>query len=76
MISFESDYTNGAHPAILNRFLETNDELLSTYGSDIYSERAKEKIKVACKCPQADVHFLTGGTQTNSIVISTMLADY
>lgn len=76
MISFESDYTNGAHPAILNRFLETNDELLSTYGSDIYSERAKEKIKVACKCPQADVYFLTGGTQTNSIVISTMLADY
>lgn len=76
MISFESDYTNGAHSAILQRFIETNDELTATYGSDIYSENAKEKIKEACKCPEADVHFLVGGTQTNSIVISTMLSDY
>lgn len=76
MITFESDYTNGAHPAILQRFLETNDELLNTYGSDKYSESAKEKIKAACHCPDAQVHFLTGGTQTNSIIISTMLKDY
>ncbi len=76
MISFESDYTNGAHPATLNRLLETNDETMSTYGFDIYSDSAKLKIKAACKCPQADVYFLAGGTQTNSIVISTMLRDY
>lgn len=76
MISFESDYTNGAHPVILNRLLETNDETVSTYGFDIYSDSAKLKIKNACKCPNADVHFLAGGTQTNSIVISTMLRDY
>ncbi len=76
MISFESDYTNGAHPAILQRFMETNEEILGTYGFDKYSESAKEKIKATCQCPEAEVHFLTGGTQTNSIVISTMLKDY
>ncbi len=76
MISFESDYTNGAHPDILKRFIETNDESVSTYGFDKYSDSAKTKIKEACKCPEADVYFLAGGTQTNSIVISTMLADY
>ena len=76
MITFESDYTNGAHPAILQKFLDTNDELLNTYGFDKYSESAKEKIKAACQCPNAEVHFLTGGTQTNSIIISTMLKDY
>jgi len=76
MISFESDYTNGAHPAILQKLIETNDETLATYGFDKYSESAKERIKRACQCPDADVYFLAGGTQTNSIVISTMLADY
>ncbi|MBQ8165424.1 MAG: aminotransferase class I/II-fold pyridoxal phosphate-dependent enzyme [Lachnospiraceae bacterium] len=76
MISFESDYTNGAHPVILQKLIETNDEMLATYGFDKYSESAKEKIKVACQCPEAEVHFLTGGTQTNAIVISTMLKDY
>ena len=76
MISFESDYTNGAHPVILQKFMDTNDELLATYGFDKYSDSAKEKIKAACHCPDAEVHFLTGGTQTNAIVISTMLNDY
>lgn len=76
MISFESDYTNGAHPVILHKLIETNDEMLATYGFDKYSESAKEKIKAVCQCPEAEVHFLTGGTQTNAIVISTMLKDY
>lgn len=76
MISFESDYTNGAHPVILQKLIETNDEMLATYGFDKYSASAKEKIKATCQCPEAEVHFLTGGTQTNAIVISTMLKDY
>lgn len=76
MISFESDYTNGAHPVILQKLVDTNDELLATYGFDKYSESAKEKIKAACQCLEANVFFLTGGTQTNAIVISTMLKDY
>ncbi|MBO5388120.1 MAG: aminotransferase class I/II-fold pyridoxal phosphate-dependent enzyme [Lachnospiraceae bacterium] len=76
MISFESDYTSGAHPVILQKLIDTNGELLGTYGYDKYSDSAKEKIKAACQCPEAEVHFLTGGTQTNAIVISTMLKDY
>ena len=76
MISFESDYIEGAHPLILEALAKSNMESLSGYGSDKYTERAKEKIAAACALPQAQVFFLTGGTQTNQIVIDTMLAQY
>ena len=76
MISFESDYISGAHPKVLARLLETNMEPLSGYGMDKYCKSAREKIKKACECPQAEVHFLVGGTQTNAIVISSMLKEY
>lgn len=76
MISFESDYVAGAHPKVLQRLIETNLEALSGYGSDCYTKRACEKIKAACACEEADVFLLTGGTQTNAIVISTMLESY
>ncbi len=76
MISFESDYIAGAHPQILKRLGETNLECLSGYGSDPYCESAKEKIRKAVGIGDAQVEFLTGGTQTNAVVISTMLSDY
>ena len=76
MISFESDYTTGAHPEILKRLAETNLEPLSGYGTDHYTESAKEKIRRAIGVEDVDVEFLVGGTQTNEVVISTMLADY
>lgn len=76
MVSFENDYTTGAHPKIMERLAETNLECLSGYGTDKYCESAKEKIKAACGCESADVEFLVGGTQTNAIVISTMLNDH
>jgi len=76
MISFASDYIAGAHPQVLQRLVESNLEVLPGYGSDVYSERARQKIAAACQCPDADIHFLTGGTQTNAVVISTMLRDY
>lgn len=76
MVSFESDYIAGAHPEIIKRLSETNLECLSGYGTDKYCESAKEKIKAACECEKADVEFLVGGTQTNSVIISTMLKDY
>ncbi len=76
MISFESDYIEGAHPLILEALAKSNMESLSGYGSDKYTERAKEKIASACGLPEAQVFFLTGGTQTNQIVIDTMLAQY
>ena len=76
MISLESDYIQGAHEKILQRLSETNMEPLSGYGSDKYCEQAKEKIKKACECPQADIYFLVGGTQTNATVIDAVLQKY
>ncbi len=75
MLNFSSDYTNGAHPDVLRRLIETNGEIVTTYGSDIYSDAAREKIRAACGSPDADVYFLAGGTQTNAVVISAYLHD-
>lgn len=76
MISFENDYSAGAHPRLLERLAETNMEPLTGYGLDPYCESAKEKIREVCGRPEADVFFLTGGTQTNQTVISSMLRSY
>ena len=76
MLSFASDYVEGAHPAILHRFLETNLVKQAGYGSDEYTASAKEKIKAAFACPHADVWLLTGGTQTNQVVIDSLLRSY
>ena len=76
MLSFESDYIQGAHEKIMERLMETNMERLSGYGVDPYCQSAKEKIKKACGCSDADVYFLVGGTQTNATVIDTMLKKY
>lgn len=76
MLSFESDYLEGAHEAVLQRLIETNREQVSGYGNDKYCESAKAKIKEQCKCPEAEVYFLVGGTQTNKTVIGTMLKAY
>lgn len=76
MISFETDYTTGAHPAILQRLAESNLEPVSGYGTDIYCESARRKIREACGCPDAEIHFLVGGTQANAVVISSVLQDY
>jgi threonine aldolase len=73
MLSFESDYTEGAHEKILEKLLETNREKLSGYGKDIYCQNAKEKIKSLCHCKHAEVAFLVGGTQTNATVIDALL---
>lgn len=76
MLSFESDYTIGTHQKILDRMQEMNLKQQKGYGRDALCESAKEKIRTACQCPDAQIQFLVGGTQTNSIVIATMLARY
>ena len=76
MTSFESDYNNGAHPEVLRRLIETNDEQSQSYGFDKWSESAREKIRAACQCPDAEIFFLVGGTQTNATVIDGMLTGY
>lgn len=76
MLHFENDYNEGAHPKLLEALTKTNTENLAGYGLDSYTEGASQKIKEACQAPNAQVFFLTGGTQTNQVVIDTMLSPY
>ncbi|MCQ2520229.1 MAG: aminotransferase class V-fold PLP-dependent enzyme [Lachnospiraceae bacterium] len=76
MLHFSSDYEKGACPEILNALLKANDSAFSGYGTDTITASAKSKIRKACNCPEADIYFLSGGTQTNSTVIATMLKPY
>lgn len=76
MLHFENDYNEGIHPALLEALVTTNEENLAGYGMDHYCQKAAEKIAQACACPEAEVAFLTGGTQTNQIVINSLLASY
>ena len=75
-LNFASDYTQGAHPAIMKMLVETNLECTPGYGTDAYCERAKEKIRLACGAPDAEVYFLSGGTQTNMTVLDAILKKY
>lgn len=75
-ISFSCDYMEGAHPTILQRLIETNFAQMPGYGADDYCESAREKIRAACGAPNAEVHFLVGGTQTNATVIDALLHSY
>jgi threonine aldolase len=73
MYSFKNDYSEGAHPRILHALLETNLEQDEGYGEDRYSQRAKELIKDKLGTADVDIHFISGGTQTNLIAISAFL---
>ncbi len=73
---FACDYMEGAHPAIMQRLMETNLVKTAGYGLDEYCDSAKEKIRAACGAPDAEVHFLVGGTQTNATVIDALLKSY
>ena len=76
MLYFENDYCEGAHQLILKRLTESNMEKVPGYGMDPYCSQAKEKIRNACGCPDGEVFFLVGGTQTNAVVIASMLNRY
>lgn len=76
MISFASDYVAGAHPKILAKLLETNLTNQPGYGADEYCASAREKICLACDCPEAQVDFLVGGTQANAVIIKSLLHSY
>lgn len=76
MLYFINDYQEGAHPAVLERLAQTNLIPLSGYGTDEICQSAKARIREACACPNADVFFLSGGTQANRVVISSLLKQY
>jgi threonine aldolase len=73
MYSFKDDYSEGAHPRILNALVESNLEPLDGYGEDKYTLQAIELIKQRMKRNDLDIHLLSGGTQTNLTVISSFL---
>lgn len=75
-MKFNCDYMEGVHPRILERLVETNLEQTAGYGNDPYCVSAKKKILEACQCPDGEVHFLVGGTQTNATVIAALLHMY
>ena len=76
MIYFNCDYNEGAHPEILSRLSATNMEQTIGYGCDEYCKEARALIRKACQAPDADVHFLVGGTQANATIILAALRSY
>ena len=73
---FYSDYLEGAHPRIMEALSKTNMVQTPGYGEDEYCRKAADLIREACGQPEADIHFLVGGTQTNATVISSILKPY
>ncbi len=73
MIRFECDYATGAHPKVLQALADTNFEACPGYGVDAHCQNAARLIRLACQAPEADVHFLVGGTQANLTVIAAAL---
>ncbi|HBF35885.1 MAG TPA: threonine aldolase [Firmicutes bacterium] len=76
MYSFMNDYSEGAHPRILNALLETNLEQTQGYGEDIYCQKAAELIRQRIGRTDLAIHFLSGGTQTNLTALSAFLRPY
>lgn len=73
MIRFNCDYSEGAHPRILERMVETNYDQMPGYGEDPICDQAADYIRRDCQLPNADVHFIVGGTQVNTIAIKASL---
>lgn len=76
LYSFLYDYSEGCHPAILTALNEGNLVQQPGYGDDIFSAAAKDLIKKEADAPHAHVYFVSGGTQTNLVVIHAALKSY
>ena len=76
MISFECDYNNGACQQVIDNLIKYNTAKPTPYGFDEFSDRAKQRIREACGLPDAQIFFLTGGTQANATTIDSMLYQY
>lgn len=73
MIYFNNDYSEGCHPKLLERLVNTNLEQTSGYGTDDYCRRAARRIQELCQRDDLSVHFLVGGTQANLTIIDAAL---
>ncbi|WP_411812768.1 threonine aldolase family protein [Chryseobacterium scophthalmum] len=74
--SFKNDYSEGCHPQILESLLRNNLDQQAGYGEDDYSKKAKDLIKAKIENQDAEVYFVSGGTQANLIIISSILRPY
>ncbi len=73
MLFLKNDYSLGAHPAVLDALVKTNMIYTDGYGMDEFCEAASTQILNRIGCPNAEVHFLAGGTQTNMTAIAAFL---
>ena len=73
---FDSDYMNICHPLILQRMQQMQDRQMPGYGTDPISQSARQKIRALCDCPDAEVQFLCGGTQTNMVMVNYLLRSF
>ena len=73
MLHFCNDYSEGAHPRVMRALSDSNLEATSGYGCDPYCAAAASALKARFACPDADVHFLVGGTQTNLVACAAFL---
>ena len=76
MYSFRNDYSEGAHPQVLQALADTNGVQTVGYGVDPYCQAAADTIRRLCAVPDAAVHFLVGGTQVNLVTIDAFLQSY
>lgn len=76
LYSFRNDYSEGANPEILQALEQTNLRQSCGYGTDPICEAARARIRDLCNAPEADIHFLVGGTQANALVIESLLRPY
>ena len=76
MVRFECDYAAGAHPKVLQALVDTNLEEHPGYGTDPHCDRARALLRDLCQAPDAHIHFLVGGTQANTTVISAAPVSY
>jgi len=74
--SFKDDYSEGAHSQIIEKLLQTNSLQQDGYGNDSFSNEAKNAIKNRIGINDAEIHFVTGGTQANLTVIASLLKPY
>ena len=73
MISFRNDYSEGAHPQVLAALEKNNLVTTCGYSMDCFCDEAKDIVRARFSCPQADVHFMVGGTIANTTVIAAAL---
>ena len=69
MVNFRNDYSAGAHPAVMDALVRSNQDITPGYGKDPYCDAAANRIRALCAVPDAEVHFFVGGLSSPSPAI-------